>query len=92
MRPDHRRARRPPRVLTEELLRDYLERFMKHVEVDEVGGDGVAQDQRLPTNHVEVDDEEYAKQGFVDVFQVGRNLLSPNSAPMQPIYNVDHNY
>jgi septum formation topological specificity factor MinE len=71
MRPDHRRARRPPRVLTEELLRDYLERFMKHVEVD---------------------DEEYAKQGFVDVFQVGRNLLSPNSAPMQPIYNVDHNY
>jgi hypothetical protein len=30
-----------------ELLPDYLERFMKHVEVD---------------------DEEYAKQGFVDVF------------------------
>ena len=55
-------------MLTEELLRDYLERFMTHVEVDEVGGDGVAQDQRLPTN------------------------LSPNSAPMQPIYNVDHNY
>lgn len=60
MRPDHRRARRPPRVLTEELLRDYLERFMKHVEVD---------------------DEEYAKQGFVDVFQVGRNLLSPELRP-----------
>jgi hypothetical protein len=46
MRPDHRRARRPPRVLTEELLRDYLERFMKYVKVD---------------------DEEYAKRGFVDV-------------------------
>jgi len=46
MRPDHRRARRPPRVLTEELLRDYLERFMKYVEVD---------------------NEEYAMRGFVDV-------------------------
>jgi hypothetical protein len=47
-------------VLTEELPRDYLERFMKHVEVDEV---------------------EYAKQGFVEVFQLDRNVLSPELRP-----------
>ena len=43
----------PPRVLTEEMLRDYLARFMEHVEVD---------------------DEEYARQRFVDVFQIGWNI------------------
>ena len=40
----------PPRVLTEEMLRDYLAQFMEHIEVD---------------------DEEYARQRFVDVFQIG---------------------
>ena len=40
----------PPRVLTEEMLRGYLARFMEHIEVD---------------------DEEYARQRFVDVFQIG---------------------
>jgi len=43
----------PPRMLTEEMLRDYLARFMEHVEVD---------------------DEEYARQRFVDVFQIGWNI------------------
>ena len=43
----------PPRVLTEEMLRDYLAQFMEHVEVD---------------------DEEYARQRFVDVFQIGWNI------------------
>ena len=43
----------PPRVLTEEMLRDYLARFMEHVEVD---------------------DEAYARQRFVDVFQIGWNI------------------
>ena len=43
----------PPRLLTEEMLRDYLARFMEHVEVD---------------------DEEYARQRFVDVFQFGWNI------------------
>jgi hypothetical protein len=40
----------PPYVLTEEMLRDYLARFMEHIEVD---------------------DEEYARQSFVDMFQIG---------------------
>src|SRR5215212_4231015 len=40
----------PPRVLTEEMLRDYLARFMERIEVD---------------------DEEYARQRFVDVLQIG---------------------
>ena len=40
-------------MLTEEMLRDYLARFMEHVEVD---------------------DEEYARQRFVDVFQIGWNI------------------
>ena len=40
----------PLRVLTEEMLRDYLAQFMEHIEVD---------------------DEEYARQRFVDVFQIG---------------------
>ena len=43
----------PPRVLTEEMLRDYLARFREHIEVD---------------------DEEYARQRFVDVFQIGWNI------------------
>ena len=43
----------PHRVLTEELLRDYLAWFMEHVEVD---------------------DEEYARQRFVDVFQFRWNI------------------
>jgi hypothetical protein len=43
----------PPCVLTEEMLRDCLARFMEHVEVD---------------------DEEYARQRFVEVFQVGWNI------------------
>ena len=42
-----------PRLLTEEMLRDYLARFMEHIEVD---------------------DEEYAQQRFVDVFQIGWNI------------------
>ncbi len=42
-----------PRVLTEEMLRDYLVRFMEHVEVD---------------------NEEYARQRFVNVFQIGWNI------------------
>ena len=42
-----------PRVLTEEMLRDYLARFREHIEVD---------------------DEEYARQRFVDVFQIGWNI------------------
>jgi hypothetical protein len=40
----------PQRVLTEEMLRDYLARFMEHVEVD---------------------DEEYARQRFLTVIQLG---------------------
>ena len=40
----------PPRVLTEQMLRNYLARFREHIEVD---------------------DEEYARQRFVDVFQIG---------------------
>jgi hypothetical protein len=43
----------PPRVLIEEMLRDDLAQFMKHVEVD---------------------DGEYARQRFVDVFQIGWNI------------------
>ena len=43
----------PPRVLTEEMLGDYLAGLMEHVEVD---------------------DEEYARQRFVDVFQIGWNI------------------
>lgn len=58
-------------MLTEELLRDYLERFMKHVEVD---------------------DEEYAKQGSWTSSRSAATSSLPNSTPMQPIYNVDHNY
>ena len=42
-----------PRVLTEEMLRDYLAQFMEHVEVN---------------------DEQYARQRFVDVFQIGWNI------------------
>ena len=43
----------PPRMLTDEMLRDYLARFMEHVEVD---------------------DEGYARQRIVDVFQIGWNI------------------
>lgn len=43
----------PPRVLTEQMLRNYLAQFMEHIEVD---------------------DEEYARQRFVDVFQIGWNI------------------
>jgi hypothetical protein len=43
----------PRRMLTEEMLRDYLAQFMEHVEVD---------------------DEEYARQRFWDVFQIGWNI------------------
>ena len=43
----------PPRMLTEEMLRDYLARFMEQVKVD---------------------DEDYARQRFVDVFQIGWNI------------------
>jgi hypothetical protein len=42
-----------PRMLTEEMLRDYLVRFMVHVEVD---------------------NEEYARQRFVTVFQIWWNI------------------
>ena len=40
----------PLRVLTKEMLRDYLARF---------------------TEHLEMDDEEYARQRFVTVFWIG---------------------
>ena len=43
----------PPRVLTGEMLRSYLEEFMRNIQVD---------------------DEEYAQQRFVDVFQIGWNI------------------
>ncbi len=43
----------PPRLLAEQMLRDYLAQFLEHVKAD---------------------GEEYARQRFVDVFQIGWNI------------------